>query len=94
MEQGFELALPQQPKGGALAGKSFVITGTLETLSRRQAESKIAELSGRVVSAVSAKTDYVVVGSDPGSKLDKARALGVKSINESEFLELIGRRQG
>jgi len=94
MEQGFELALPEQPKGGALAGKSFVITGTLETLSRSEAESKIAELSGKVVSAVSAKTDYVVVGSDPGSKLDKARTLGVKTISESEFLELIGRRQG
>jgi len=72
-----------------LAGKIFVLTGGLEKLTRDQAKAKIRELGGEVASSVSKNTDYVVVGADPGSKLEKAKKLGVKIINEKEFLEII-----
>jgi DNA ligase (NAD+) len=75
---------------GALTGKQFVLTGTLPTYSRDQARQMIEEAGGRVVGSVSKKTDYVVVGADPGSKLDKARALGVKTLDEAGLLELLG----
>jgi len=74
---------------GKLAGKQFVLTGTLPTYSREEATRLIEEAGGRVVGTVSKKTDYVVVGADPGSKLDKARSLGVKTIDEAELLELL-----
>ncbi len=72
-----------------LAGKSFVITGTLDSLSRDAAEERIAALGGKVTGSVSKKTSYVVVGADPGSKLDKATALGVPTLDETAFLGLI-----
>jgi len=74
---------------GKLAGKQFVLTGTLPRYSRDQATRMIEEAGGRVIGSVSKKTDYVVVGSDPGSKLDKARSLGVKTIDERELLKLL-----
>jgi DNA ligase (NAD+) len=74
---------------GKLAGKQFVLTGTLPTYSRQEATRLIEEAGGRVIGSVSKKTDYVVVGADPGSKLDKARALGVKTIDEAELLKLV-----
>ena len=74
---------------GKLAGRQFVLTGTLPTYSRDEAKRLIEEAGGRVTGSVSTKTDYVVAGSDPGSKLDKARALGVKTINEAELVKLI-----
>jgi len=77
--------------GGKLAGRQFVLTGTLPHYSREEAARLIEEAGGRVVGSVSKKTDYVVVGSDPGSKLDKARALGVKTIDEAELLRLLAR---
>jgi DNA ligase (NAD+) len=76
---------------GKLAGKQFVLTGTLPTYSRDEAKRMIEEAGGRVVGSVSKKTDYVVVGSDAGSKLDKARALGVRTIDEVELLKLLAR---
>ncbi|MEO8682390.1 MAG: NAD-dependent DNA ligase LigA, partial [Vicinamibacterales bacterium] len=74
-----------------LAGKAFVITGSLESMSREQAQGKIEALGGKVTGSVSKKTNFVVVGADAGSKLEKARALGVQTLDEAAFLELIMR---
>ncbi len=72
-----------------LAGKTFVLTGTLENYTREQAKEKIESLGGDVNSSVSKKTDYVVVGDNPGSKCDKAKKLGVRVIGEKEFAKMI-----
>jgi DNA ligase (NAD+) len=73
---------------GPLAGKTFVLTGTLPNLTREAATARIEALGGKVSSSVSSKTDYVLAGADAGSKLEKARRLGVAIIDESEFLRL------
>jgi DNA ligase (NAD+) len=72
-----------------LAGKTFVLTGTLAAMSREQAQEAIERLGGKVASSVSRKTSYLVVGTAPGSKVDKARELGVPLIEEAAFLGLI-----
>ncbi|MFL5494507.1 MAG: NAD-dependent DNA ligase LigA [Gemmatimonadales bacterium] len=76
---------------GALAGKTFVLTGSLPTLSRARAIELIEEAGGRVASSVSKRTDAVVAGEDAGGKLDKAKALGVETIDEAELLRRIAR---
>jgi len=75
---------------GPFSGKTFVLTGTLPTLSREQASAKIESLGGKVTGSVSKKTDYVLAGEDAGSKLEKAQKLGVKIIDEPEFQRLCG----
>ena len=75
---------------GKLFGQTFVITGTLDSMSREEAGQKIRALGGKVSSSVSQETSAVIAGSDPGSKYDNAQKLGVKILNEKEFLETIG----
>jgi len=77
----------------AIAGKTFVVTGTLSTYSREEIEGLIRSLGGRAALNVSKKTDYVIVGDQAGSKLEKARRLGVKTLSEEEF-EALRRGQG
>ena len=81
----------KKQRGTALAGKTFVLTGTLANYSRDAAKQMIEDAGGKVSGSVSKKTDYVVAGEDPGSKLDKARELGVNVISEAEMLELVGK---
>ncbi|MEY2878897.1 MAG: ligase [Verrucomicrobiota bacterium] len=75
---------------GVFTGKTFVLTGTLPTLKREDAEQKILAAGGKVSGSVSKKTSYVLAGADAGSKLEKARALGVPVIDETELLRLLG----
>src|SRR5712691_4838859 len=77
-------------KSQKLAGKSFVFTGSLANRSREEAGEIVQQHGGKVSSSVSKKTDYVVVGTDPGSKYDKAKELGVKILSEGEFEKLVG----
>jgi len=77
-------------KEAPLAGMTFVLTGGMDSLTRDEARTVIEELGGRVASSVSKKTDYVVVGRDPGSKYDRALNLGIKTLNEDEFKKIIG----
>jgi DNA ligase (NAD+) len=86
---GVKPAAVTRPKG-PLAGKKLVLTGGLGAMTRPEAQRRIEALGGRVVTSVSKETDFVVVGSDAGSKLKKAKALGVKTIDEAEFLRLVG----
>ena len=91
-EVGMQLAgTPPDPAPDVLpmAGKTFVLTGTLPTLSRREAKTKIEEIGGKVTGSVSSKTSYVVVGIDAGSKLARAEKLGIPCLSEDELLVLL-----
>ena len=86
---------PESPKGrtsDALAGKTIVVTGTLEHFTRESIKQTIKDYGGKSSSSVSGKTDFVLAGENPGSKLDQARKLGVEVIDEKEFLRRIGQR--
>ncbi|HLA25094.1 MAG TPA: NAD-dependent DNA ligase LigA [bacterium] len=86
---GVRPAAPPRAAKGALAGKQVVITGTLARFSRTQAEQAVRDHGGTVGGSVSKKTDLVVVGGEPGSKLEKAKKLKVKTITEAEFVKLL-----
>ena len=72
-----------------LAGQTFVLTGTLEQWSREEAKDRIESLGGKVTDSVSKKTSYLVVGAEPGSKVDRARSLGVPTLDEKQFARLL-----
>ena len=91
---GLQFSLPQPEEIAAtsdnsMAGKTFVITGTLPTLKRKEAEALIVQAGGKVTSSISAKTDYLVVGEKAGSKLAKAQKLGITQLTEALLLELL-----
>src|SRR5213083_372801 len=87
----FESSLYSPQAGaGPFAGKTFVLTGTLPTLTREEATAKIEARGGKVSSSVSKKTDYVLAGEEAGSKLDRAHKLGIKILDEKEFLGMCG----
>ena len=81
---------PRTKMGDKLKGKTFVFTGTLQSFTRDEAKRLVEGLGGRVSTSVTRKTDYVVVGEDPGSKVDVAKSLEIKTIDEEEFKKLIG----
>jgi DNA ligase (NAD+) len=87
---GIKIKNPSKKDQGKLAGQTFVFTGTLDAIDRELAKEKVRELGGQISESVSSKTNFVVVGSDPGSKAEKARTLGVTILDEKAFLEMIG----
>jgi len=86
---GVRLEEARAKRSGPLVGKTFVITGTLEALSREEAKARIEALGGKVTNSLSGRTDYLVVGESPGTKLDKASKLGVATLDEKAFLALL-----
>jgi DNA ligase (NAD+) len=89
LEAGVAPTAEEKRVGGRLTGKSFVFTGALSGFTRDQARRIVEDEGGHVVGSVSRKTDYVVAGEDPGSKLDKAGELGVAVLSEAQFSELV-----
>ena len=89
LSKGFKFKEVEKPKGEGLAGKTFVITGTLSGMSRKEAEDMITALSGKVSSSVSKKTSYLIAGEDPGSKYNKALELKVNILSEEQFKQLL-----
>ena len=92
---GVNMEMPPEERAaagtrGPLTGRTYVITGTLQSMSREQATETLERLGAKVTGSVSKKTTGVIVGAEPGSKAEKARALGVPTLDESEFLALIG----
>ena len=93
IEHGVTFASGSGVSGGSLTGKTFVLTGTLPGMSRDDAKSRIEAAGGKVTGSVSKKTDFVVAGSDAGSKLDKAQALGIAVIDELQLIALLRQQQ-
>lgn len=89
LNNGVIILNPEKKKAGKLTGKTFVITGTLDTMSRGEAKQLIKDRGGKITESVSKKTDFVVVGLEPGSKFEKAKSLGVKILDERELQELV-----
>ncbi len=88
-ELGVKPKQPTAKRSDKLAGKTIVVTGSLENFTRQQAEYTIRQAGGKPAASVSKKTDFVLAGKEPGSKLDKAQKLGVKVINEQQFMEML-----
>ncbi|MEK6798263.1 MAG: NAD-dependent DNA ligase LigA [Planctomycetota bacterium] len=93
VQAGVTMTQPRRDRanGGPLAGKTVVVTGTFETMGRKEVQDLIKQLGGKAAGSVSKSTDLVVYGDSPGSKLDRAKELGIRMVNEKEFLALIGR---
>jgi DNA ligase (NAD+) len=89
-QAGLQLHQEVAPPGGVLAGKIVVLTGTLPHLTRAQAKALIERAGGKVATSVTTRTNYVVVGSEPGAKLEKAVALGIPLLSEAELVALVG----
>ena len=87
---GVRTVVARAPASGKFIGKRFVLTGTLSSMTRSEAGERIKQLGGAVSASVSAQTDYVVVGENPGSKAQKARELNITTLNEEEFIALLG----
>lgn len=85
-KNGVTIINPEKKKAGKFNGKTFVITGTLESMSRDEAKQRIKVQGGKVTESVSKNTDYVVVGQDPGSKYEKAKKLGIEILDEKKFI--------
>ncbi len=81
---------PAAPVEGPLAGKTLVLTGTLPNLTREEATQRVEAAGGKVTGSVSKKTDYVVAGADPGTKMTKAQELGTEILDEDGLLALLG----
>ncbi len=92
LEAGITIESMEDEEEKPLEGKSFVFTGSLKSMKRAEAKKLVISLGGRVQTTVGHNTDFVVVGENPGSKLEKARALGVKTISEDEFLQMVGKK--
>lgn len=88
---GVEPQAAEMPVAGPLSGRTLVFTGTLESLTRPEAEALVRSLGGRAASSVSSRTDFLVAGAEAGSKLEKARRLKVEVLDEGGFLDLVGR---
>ena len=82
-------AVARRAEHPAFANKTFVLTGTLVSMARHEAQEKIESLGGKVSSSISSKTDFVVVGEEPGSKYTKARELDIKILSEKDLLKLL-----
>ena len=81
---------PKAKEKGKLAGKVFVFTGALQYFGRDEARNLVESMGGMTASIISKKVDFVVIGEDPGSKFDKAKELGIKTLTEEEFKKIIG----
>lgn len=94
LKAGVVLTVERRVEDQDLAGMTFVLTGALESMTRPEARVRIETLGGKVTTSVSPKTTCVVVGRDPGSKLDKARQLGLKILSEGQFIEMVSQKKG
>jgi len=90
-DAGVKMARVKREKRGKLAGKRFLLTGSLSSFYRNEAQQLIKDEGGRVTSSVSKAVDFVLVGESPGSKYDKAKKLNLKFIDEKEFKKMVGR---
>jgi DNA ligase (NAD+) len=88
LEAGITIKSPL-PKEGKLKGLNFIFTGALASMTRQEAARLVEQNGGKVVDSISKRVNFVVVGESPGSKLEKAKKLGLKLLTEQEFLELI-----
>ncbi len=89
LTSGVKIKIITKEKKGKLSGKTFIFTGNLDSIERNLAKEKVRDLGGQTMESVSEKVDFLVVGKNPGSKLQKSQKLGVKVINEKDFLEMI-----